>query len=88
MPSENIGASEDLGLNAEDADQVVGGKKKKKAQVKAPAKKAVHTTQAATTFVTPRELTRDEKIAANKEAAEYSMDPLYDIPDLPTAAEE
>ncbi len=37
MTSENFGETEDLALNDEDADKVVGGVKKKK---QAPAKKA------------------------------------------------
>jgi hypothetical protein len=85
------GQGEDLKLRDEDADSVLGGKKKKKkppVAKKPPVKKAIQTTWSGVTVAPPRELTRDEMIAANADAVAHSTDPLYDIPDLPAAVEE
>jgi hypothetical protein len=75
MTSENIGDKDDLELNAEDADQVVGGTKKKK---KAAAhKSAVHTSPAAGAPTLGPPMTQAEMDAYDKDMVDHGLDPVY-----------
>jgi len=73
MTSENIGEQHDLELNAEDADEVVGGLKKKKAAAhKAPA----HTAPAPAP-VLGAPMTPAEMAAYDQDLIDHGLDPVY-----------
>lgn len=75
MTSENIGEQDDLELNAEDADQVVGGSKKKK---KAAAHKSpVDTNPVAGAPTLGPPMTQAEMEAYDKDMVDHGLDPVY-----------
>lgn len=75
MSSENIGEREDLELNEEDAENVVGGLKKKKKPVakKPPAK----TAQTAISVTPAAPMTQAEMDAYDKDMVDHSLDPVF-----------
>ncbi len=74
MTSENIGEKDDLELNAEDADEVVGGTKKKKA---AAHKSPVHTSPAAGAPTLGPPMTPAEMAAYDQDLIDHGLDPVY-----------
>jgi len=77
VSNDDIGASEDLGLTAEDAEQVVGGGKKKK-KVKAKAKshpvKSINIPMGAPAAPQSQ---ADFEAAYDKDMVEHGLDPVY-----------